>query len=174
LPIRFPHPHDAAPAALGSIRTDGGPKQGHGSENFSGLTYLFLTNQGGAYYESKDDRNALRASDEPLKRSSSTGQNLRSFITDYVIPEVRKTIKDFYYQFHDLRATFGINWVDAVLGEGDTHGRYIWAREQLRKLMWHKLPTTTDRYINYRKHLQDLEKAEAHWNQELLDLIRSA
>lgn len=136
--------------------------------------YLFLTNQGGAYYESKDDRNALRASDEPLKRSSSTGQNLRSFITDYVIPEVRKTIKDFYYQFHDLRATFGINWVDAVLGEGDTHGRYIWAREQLRKLMWHKLPTTTDRYLQYRKHQQDLEKAEAHWNQELLDLIRSA
>ncbi|MYZ54152.1 sugar transferase, partial [Malikia spinosa] len=39
LPIRFPHPHDAAPAALGRIRTDGGPKQGHGSENFSGLTY---------------------------------------------------------------------------------------------------------------------------------------
>ena len=38
LPIRFPHPHDAAPAALDRIRTDGGPKQGRGSENFSGLT----------------------------------------------------------------------------------------------------------------------------------------
>ncbi|MDD2728499.1 hypothetical protein, partial [Malikia sp.] len=40
LPIRFPRTHDAAPAALGRIRTDGGPKQGHGSKNFSGLTYV--------------------------------------------------------------------------------------------------------------------------------------
>lgn len=138
------------------------------------LNYLFLSSQGGSYYESKDDRNALRESDEPLKRSSATGQNLRSFITEYVIPEIRKTIPDFHYQFHDLRATFGINWVDAVMKDGDTRKRYLWARDQLRKLMWHKWPTTTDGYTQYREHLQQLERAEAGWNQELLDLIRSA
>jgi hypothetical protein len=137
------------------------------------LNYLFLSSHGGAYYESKDDRNALRNSDEPLKRSSSTGQNLRSFIADYVIPEIQKSIPGFRYQFHDLRATFGINWVDAVMKEGDTRERYLWAREQLRKLMWHKAPTTTDRYIQYRQHLQHLESAEARWNQDLLELIRS-
>lgn len=138
------------------------------------MNYLFLSNRGGSYYESKDDRNALRESDTPLKRSSSTGQNLRSFIADYVIPEIQKSIPGFRYQFHDMRATFGINWVDAVMNGGDTGKRYIWAREQLRKLMWHKWPTTTDRYLQYRERLQRLEAAEAKWNQDLLELIRSA
>lgn len=138
------------------------------------LNYLFLSSRGGPHYESKDDRNALRDSTEPLKRSSSAGQNLRSFITDYVLPEIRKTIPDFHYQFHDLRATFGVNWVDAVMENQDTRQRYLWTRDQLRRLMWHKNPTTTDRYIEYRQHIQHLEKAEAHWNRNLLDLIRSA
>lgn len=102
------------------------------------------------------------------------GQNLRSFITERVIPEIRKTIPDFHYQFHDLRATFGINWVDAVMENHDTRQRYLWARDQLRRLMWHKRPTTTDRYIDYRQQIQNLEKAEAEWNQHLLDLICTA
>ena len=138
------------------------------------LNYLFLTGRGSPYYESKDDINALRQSDEPLKRSSVTGQNLRSFITDYVIPEIQRTLPSFSYQFHDLRATFGINWVDAVMKDEDTRERYLWARDQLRKLMWHKQPNITDRYIGYRQHMQHLEKAEANWNKNLLELIRSA
>jgi hypothetical protein len=139
------------------------------------MNYLFLSSQGGPHYESKADRNALWDSAEPpLKRSSPTGQNLRSFITDYVIPEIRKTIPAFHYQFHDLRATFGVNWVDAVMRNQDTRQRYIWTRDQLRKLMWHKRPTTTDLYIDYRQHTELLEKAEADWNHNLLDLIRSA
>jgi hypothetical protein len=136
--------------------------------------YLFLSSRGRPHYESKDDRNAIRHSDEPLKRSSTMGQNLRSFITERVIPEIRKTIPDFHYQFHDLRATFGINWVDAVMENQDTRQRYLWARDQLRRLMWHKRPTTTDRYIDYRQQIQNLEKAEAEWNQHLLDLIHTA
>jgi len=91
-----------------------------------------------------------------------------------VIPEIRKTIPAFHYQFHDLRATFGVNWVDAVMRNQDTRQRYIWTRDQLRKLMWHKRPTTTDLYIDYRQHTELLEKAEADWNHNLLDLIRSA
>lgn len=138
------------------------------------LNYLFLSNRGGPYYESKDDRNALRDASEPLKRSSSTGQNLRSFIADYVIPEIQKSIPGFSYQFHDLRATFGLNWVDAVMsGEGGRQ-RYLWAREQLRKLMWHKSATTTDRYIEYRQSMEALEAAEANWNQDLIRLIQLA
>lgn len=136
--------------------------------------YLFLSNQGGPYYESKDDRHAMRHDDLFLRRSSPTGQNLRSFITDQAIPEVRKAIPNFHYRFHDLRATFGMNWVDSVLGEKDTPERYSWAREQLRKIMWHKDASTTDRYISYRQHLHQLEQAQAGWNQDLVDLIMSA
>lgn len=60
--------------------------------------YLFLTNQGAPYYEAKDDRNALRDSTEPLRRSSAIGQNLREFISEYVIPEVRKKLPALHMQ----------------------------------------------------------------------------
>lgn len=136
--------------------------------------YLFLSNRGGPHYESKDDLNVARNSDEPLKRSSPTGQNLRSFMTDYLIPEVRKTIPNFSFKFHDLRASFGVNWVDAVLQDQDTHQRYNWARDQLRKLLWHANAITTDRYLQYRQHMHQLEQADADWNRHLHELIRSA
>lgn len=138
------------------------------------LNYLFLTNQGGPYYEAKDDINALRKSDELMKRSSAIGQNLRSFISDYVIPEMQKSLPGFHYQFHDLRATFGMNWVDSVMKNGDNQQRYLWARDQLRKLMWHRQATVTDRYLGYREHHQQLERAEISWNRDLLKLIRTA
>lgn len=135
------------------------------------FNYLFLTNQGSAYYESKDDRNAVRFSDEVLRRSSPIGQNLREFIAEKVIPEARKTLPDFRYKFHDLRATFGMNWVDHVLNNEDTKNEYMWAREQLRKLMWHKDATTTDHYLEYRQHMHQLEAAQADWSKDLVDLI---
>lgn len=138
------------------------------------INYLFLSSQGGPHYESKDDRNTLPNTGNAVKRSSATGQNLRSFIANYVIPEIRKTTPNFRYQFHDLRATFGVNWVDAVTKDGDTRERFTWARDQLRKLMWHKQATTTDRYIEYRRHMDQLEQAEDGWNGHLVDLILSA
>jgi len=138
------------------------------------INYLFLSNQGGPYYESKDDINAIRDSADPMKRSSSTGQNLRAFIKKKVIPLMQKTLPGFDYQFHDLRATYGVNWVDTVMKDGDNKQRYIWCRDQLRKLMWHRQATTTDRYIDYRRHMHMLETALEGWSSTLLDLIASA
>lgn len=138
------------------------------------MNYVFLSNRGGPYYESKDDRNALRDIDEPVRRSSSTGQNLRAFITDYVIPEIQTSIPSFSYQFHDLRATFGLNWVDSAMSGEGGRKRYLWARDQLRKLMWHKNAATTDGYIEFRQSMENLEAAEASWNRDLIQLIQSA
>ena len=110
--------------------------------------YLFLSNQGGAYYESKDDR------DHPLvgaklKRSSATGQNLRTFITEHVIPEVRKTIPGFHYQFNDLRATCGVNWAESIRKQDDSYAHYLWARERMGQRLWHTSLATTDQYFQY-------------------------
>lgn len=135
--------------------------------------YLFVTNQGSPYYESKDDRNAVRSSDDVLRRSSPIGQNLREFMGEKVIPEVRKTMPQFTYRYHDLRATFGMNWIDSVMGKHGAKEQYMWARDQLRKLMWHKHATTTDLYLEYRHHMHQLEKAQAGWDQDLVNLIQS-
>lgn len=136
-----------------------------------GSNYLFLTNRGKPYYESKDDRNADRDSSEPMRRSSSIGQNLREFISERVIQEVRKSLPNFRYKFHDLRATFGMNWVDHVLGEDGGKEKYAWARDQLRKLMWHKQATTTDHYLEHRQNMRNVEKAHVDWSRHLVEMI---
>lgn len=135
--------------------------------------YLFLTNQGNPYYESKDDRNAEWDSSTPLRRSSPIGQNLREFILERVTAEVRKSLPKFKYKFHDLRATFGMNWVDHVVGEDGSKEKYIWARDQLKKLMWHKRASTTDHYLEHRRHMRNLKKAQENWSQHLVDLVNA-
>ena len=136
--------------------------------------YLFLTNRGSPYYESKDDRNAVSSPDELLRKSSPIGQNLREFMAEKVIPEVRKMLPEFSYRFHDLRATFGMNWVDDFVGGQDTKHDYMRARDQLRNLLWHKDATTTDRYLDYRQHMHQLAQARTQWNRDLVELIQSS
>lgn len=138
----------------------------------SPLNYLFLTRQGNPYYEGKDDLNAVDAA--TLRRTSAQGQSLREFIKKRVIPEVRKTLPKFQYKFHDTRATFGMNWVDHVMGnEKAGKEKYHWAMDQLRKLMWHKSITTTQKYLEYRSHRQQLDSALRGWASHLLEMIES-
>ena len=137
------------------------------------LNYVFLTRQGQPYYESKEDRNAVRHSSTPLRRSALTGRPLRKFIESELIPAVRRTLPNFKYSFHDLRATFGMNWVDDFTRADamSLGSSYVWAVEQLRKLMWHKSVQTTERYLGYREHMRHLERAQQGWSTHLLELL---
>ncbi|MGA3770837.1 site-specific integrase [Ralstonia pseudosolanacearum] len=139
--------------------------------------YLFLTQRGQPYYESKEDRNAVRDPTTPLRRSTLSGRPLRKFIEQSVIPLVRRTHPKFKYRFHDLRATFGMNWVDYQMLEAGAESfgkRYIWARDQLRKLMWHRSALTTDKYLEYREHMHHLQLAQQGWSDHLIELIQGA
>lgn len=132
--------------------------------------YVFLTQHGNPYYESKDDINAERQSSEML-RASKTAQGLFHFIKFEVIPEARRSRPKFSYRFHDLRATFGMNWVDHMSRERDSKDNYHLARDQLRRLMWHKDAATTERYLEYREQAQHLAKADERWSRYLVELI---
>ncbi len=137
--------------------------------------YLFLTQHGQPYYESKEDRNAWRDPTSALRRSALSGRPLRKFIERSVIPFVRETHPKFKYRFHDLRATFGMNWVDYQMLQAGPEGfskRYLWARDQLRKLMWHRSPLTTDKYLEYREHMDHLQLAQQGWSNHLIELIQ--
>lgn len=143
------------------------------------LNYLFLTQHGQPYYESKDGRHAQLEPTRALRRSVKSGYPLRKFIAEKVIPEVRKAhpnLSRFQYRFHDLRATFGMNWVDYQMQKAgeDFAKHYLYARDQLRKLMWHRQATTTDRYLEYRQHMHHLQLAQVGWSEHLTDLITGA
>ena len=139
--------------------------------------YLFLTQQGQPYYESKEDRNAMRDSATPLRRSALSGRPLRKFIEQSVTPLLNTTNPKAIYRFHDLRATFGMNWVDHQMLQAGPEGfgkHYLWARDQLRKLMWHRNAQTTDRYLEYREHMKHQQLAQQGWSNHLIELIQGS
>lgn len=141
------------------------------------INYLFITQHGQPYYESKEDINTIRDSSTPLRRSALAGRPLRKFITDAVTPLIQESIPNFRYRFHDLRASFGMNWVDYQMQQAGPEGlgsQYLWAREQLRKLMWHRSPFTTDKYLNYRKQQHHVKQALIEWSDYLAELIRTS
>lgn len=116
--------------------------------------YLFLTQHGAPFYQAKSDVQAF----DPLfdKRHQKRGQAVRQFLAEYLIPYVRrKHDPKFHYQIHDLRATFGMNLTDVQLKLVEKGLISLsQARAFVQKMMCHEHPTTTDRYLDYRKQLQ--------------------
>jgi len=128
--------------------------------------YIFLTNRGTPYYESK----VAAAASPHAKRHKKVGQTAREFIRAQTIPKVsQKLNRDFSYSLHDLRATYGMNKTDIQMervqrGEITLHQ----ARMIVMGLMGHDSPEQTDRYLNFRSYragiLAAQEQHEAHLN----------
>lgn len=115
--------------------------------------YLFLTQQGSPYYQAKAD--ALKFDPDLSIRHQKTGQPLRQFLKEQSIPYIRANhAAGFHYRIHDLRASFGMNMVEAqsaLVQKGviTLHK----ARMNVKDLMWHESFATTDLYLNYRSQM---------------------
>lgn len=132
--------------------------------------YLFLSVRGTPLYRSKRDNREFDAQNN--LRHQKTGQGVRQFITEKVIPFIRNknNTPRFHYRFHDTRASFGMNLTDFQLdlvakGEITLHQ----AREFVKTCMGHESSVTTDRYLQYRSNLKIVrnisEKYESHLRQ---------
>ncbi|UTV97927.1 hypothetical protein KDW99_11520 [Marinomonas rhizomae] len=74
--------------------------------------YVFLSNRGSPFYEDSIDRNTF----DPYqtKKYRASAGTVRTFIAERVLPELKRTYgNNFSYQFHDLRASFGMNLSDS-------------------------------------------------------------
>ena len=125
----------------------------------TGEQYLFLTQQGSPYYQSKDE--ALKFDPEFTGRYRKSGGTIRQFLTERLIPHVRKNHDPkFHFRIHDLRATFGMNHTDIQMDLVDTGKATLsQARNIVRQLMWHKNSATTDLYLDYRRRLEQVYAA---------------
>lgn len=117
--------------------------------------YLFLSQRGAPLYQAKSDAQAFDSTNE--LRHQKVGQGVRQFITERVLPFIREkhAAPAFTYQFHDTRATAGMNWTDRQLmlvaqGQATLHE----AREFVRVRMGHESSAVTDRYLKYRQNLK--------------------
>ena len=137
--------------------------------------YLFLSQRGAPLYRGKAE--ALAFDDDNELRHQKTGQGVRQFIAERVIPYIRDkyAAKQFYYRFHDTRATAGMNWTDHQLklveqGQTTLHE----AREFVKVRMGHESSATTDRYLQYRRNLKLMRLAEEQHETHLKMLAERA
>lgn len=137
--------------------------------------YLFLSIRGAPLYQSKVEAQTFDDSND--LRHAKAGQGVRQFITERVIPFIRdkNNASGFHYQFHDIRASFGMNLTDFQLGlvangEITLHQ----AREFVKTRMCHESSATTDRYLQYRNNLKLVRAIGADYDSHLRQLAERA
>jgi integrase len=105
-----------------------------------------------------------------VRRHVKTGQAVRQFIKDELLPMMRAQLGNprYEFSFHDLRATFGLNMVDAMTAD---ETKYTRALDQLRQLMWHARLSTTEGYLSYRENRKLFDAVQDNWGAHLSTLV---
>jgi len=137
--------------------------------------YLFLSKQGNPLYQSKAD---LDIFNEGLtRRYPLQGQAVRTFIRERFKPQVEKAnkIASFGFKFHDLRATAGMNWMDAQMklvsqGVKSLHEACVYVQARMGHDKWE----TTLGYLNYRYNVATIRKVEAAHENRIRELTDRA
>jgi integrase len=122
-------------------------KLAKGGDN--GQQYLFLSKFGTPFYRSKADSGNFDPNCN--KRHPIKGQSVRKYMSEVIIPYVQaKYDARFRYQFHDLRASFGMNLTDTQLKLVESKTRTLsQVREFVKVRMGHDSVSTTDRYLQF-------------------------
>ncbi|USU18511.1 site-specific integrase [Paraburkholderia fungorum] len=130
---------------------------------------IFLSYRGAPLYEDRAARDPLTTGPR-VRRHVKTGQAVRQFIRDELLPMMRVRLDDprYEFSFHDLRATCGLNMVDAMTANGT---KYTRALDQLRQLMWHVQPSMTERYLAYRDNRKLFDAVQDGWGAHLSTLV---
>jgi len=130
---------------------------------------LFLSHRGAPLYEDRESRGPISTGPQ-VRRHVKTGQAVRQFIRDELLPIMRARLGNprYEFSFHDLRATFGLNMVDSMTANGT---KYTRALDQLRQLMWHVQPSTSERYLAYRDNRKLFDAVQDDWGAHLSTLV---
>lgn len=136
--------------------------------------YLFLSRYGAPLYSSKDDSRTFDPTSE--LRHAIKGQSVRKFMSEVVIPYVRANYDaKFHYQFHDLRASFGMNLTDSQLKLVEEKKRTLsQVREFVKVRMGHESAATTDRYLQFRGNLAHVLHVSDDHDGYLMNLAEQA
>lgn len=136
--------------------------------------YAFLTENGSAYYTSKreikdrqegDFSKRISAKDR-VRFTISEGNALRNYL-DRLIKDIRREHPDFNgFRFHDLRATYGMNYVR----DRNRAGVPVDIKD-LAARMGHKNAMTTQGYLNYDRENEIIDAAQAYHHDRLNRLL---
>lgn len=128
--------------------------------------YVFMNNRGIPYYCAKNDPYKILYSD------SINGVAIRQFICNTLRKEFKNYGIDFTHSFHDLRATFLMNYYDSKINLVD---KGLMTISQLlinmMQLVGHSSLTITEGYMNFRNKNKIKEYLQDDYEKHLEDLI---
>lgn len=126
--------------------------------------YIFLTRTGNPYYIGTNDTRFLTYSSPPA------GQSVRKFIAVQLIPALKEMKSQLRLSFHDLRATFGMNYVRHGLNRIDS-GKLSKSGliNDLKQRMGHSKITTTMLYLDYDFSDKRDFKIQEEWELSLIN-----
>ena len=134
--------------------------------------YLFLTRSGQPYYMSENDPFAR------LYRSPPRGNAVTQFIRQQLKPELYHQGADFEFRFHDLRATFGMNLLESMIGQLSGKSQNSTPKPDLTKAimlvrtrMGHSRIATTEGYLKYREKYHIALKLQDDYERYLESLL---
>lgn len=134
--------------------------------------YLFLSPRGAPLYVHRMDEHY----GDRMVRHKKNGGTLRQYMTKYIIPFIRRKYSPtFHYQFHDLRATFGMNLVDAsmpAMNSGEMS--YTDVLTMVAGRLCHSSIVVTERYLSYRARIKLAYSAQEGWEANLETITRTA
>lgn len=135
-----------------------------------GDNYIFLTKSKKPYYIAQNDPVGK------ILRTPIDGGAVRVFIKNTLIPALKVNGHNFILQFHDLRATFGMNLVsfyEPQINNGTC--KYLEVLDLVSKRMGHSSKETTEGYLKYKNRNKLTIKAQDGWedycHQLLIDTI---
>ncbi len=136
--------------------------------------YLFLSRYGTPLYRSREDSRTFDAESE--SRQPIKGQSVRKFMGEVVIPHVRAHYDStFHYQFHDLRASYGMNLTDSQLKLVEEGKRTLsQVREFVKVRMGHESASTTDKYLQFRGNTAHILQVSDDHDEYLMALTAKA
>lgn len=128
--------------------------------------YIFLTNRGVPFYVAKNDPYKSQYTAPPR------GETIRVFMST-TLKKILKNMKvDVNFSFHDLRATFGMNFIDA-------HAELVKNKKisltkvliDLKERMGHSSLETTEQYLNFRSKNKLSLNAQRNFEKHLREVI---
>lgn len=126
--------------------------------------FVFLTRTGKPYYVNEDDI-------ELFGYSTERGSAIRHF-TKKILEELKKVNQEFKYQFHDLRATFGMNLIEdnmKALEKGDISQPYL--LDLVRRRLNHSSVDVSMRYLRFRDNHPLIANAQSEFESHLEGVI---
>lgn len=134
--------------------------------------YVFLSQQGIPFYKSLYDEQLGRQPHQT--RTPRDAASVREFVKN-LRRSIQKDHPNFYYRFHDLRATFGMNLVNRCLHKIETgQMTYLDALEIVKERLKHSSRETTERYLKYQVNKNRTSSLQDDYESFLLTLIKEA